>query len=147
MVELATESNEGFFSRKRMSEGPANCWSRRFPSLTVQQSDSRVATLFLAEYERFQTGQEFKLIGKAKNLIEAFHAITPNPPVILLMGWTLSGTDVTQARKSVKAVARDGFRNADNSWVPGVADPNRFLVYFAIFGKMGDELKLIDIQP
>jgi len=43
VVELATESNEGFFSRKRMSERPANGWSRRFPSLTVQQADSRVA--------------------------------------------------------------------------------------------------------
>jgi hypothetical protein len=42
VVELATESNEGFFSRKRMSEGPANCWSRRFPSLTAQQSNSRI---------------------------------------------------------------------------------------------------------
>ena len=42
VIELATESNEGFFRRKRMIEGPANCWSRRFPSLTVQQSDSRV---------------------------------------------------------------------------------------------------------
>ena len=84
-----------------------------------------------------RTGQESKLIGKAKNLVEAFHALRPSPPVVLLMGWTLSGTDVTQARKSVKAVARDGFRSSDNSWVPGVADPYRFLVYFAIFGKYG----------
>jgi hypothetical protein len=33
VVELATESNEGFLSRQRMSEGPANRWSRRFPKL------------------------------------------------------------------------------------------------------------------
>ena len=102
---------------------------------------------FLTEFERFTAGQETKLADKAKNLLEVYHAAEPKPPVVLLMGWATSGTDLTLARKTVAAIARDGFRNQDGKWVAGVASPNRFLLYFAIFGKKGDELQLISIQP
>ena len=131
-----------------INEFPVRVQNSRFIRPDVvwwERTDRRI--VFLAEFERFKPGQETKLVDKAKNLVEAYHAADPKPPVVLLMGWALSGTDLTRARSVASAVARDGFRNAQGTWIPGVAADDRFLLHFAVFGSKGQDLQLLTIQP
>jgi hypothetical protein len=105
--------------------------------------DRQVA--FLAEFERYEDGHDSKLEAKAKNLVETYAAIHPRPLVVLLLTWLFAGTDLKGARPAV-AVAYNGFQVAGNTWIGGMNREHRFLHYFAVFGREGENAKLLRIQ-
>ncbi|MCB1066191.1 MAG: hypothetical protein KDN20_25130 [Verrucomicrobiae bacterium] len=108
------------------------------------RSDKRVE--FLAEFERFKPGKEGVLAQKAENLVHSYQSLDCSPPVVLLLGWALAGTDLTKA-VSASSVAYNGFRYRDGHWVPGLHPDHRFLHYFAIFGQEKDgRLKILRIS-
>ena len=100
---------------------------------------------FLAEFERYEAGQDVKLAGKARNLVETYNALTPNPLVVLLLTWVYAGTDLKGAR-TAGSVAYSGFQNGANKWVRGMHKDHRFLHFFAIFGQQNGQSKLLRIQ-
>jgi hypothetical protein len=107
------------------------------------QSDRQV--IFLAEFERYDLGFEAKLEAKAKNLVETYAAVSPKPTVVLLLTWIYAGTDLKGAR-TAGAVAYNGFQAEGNSWIGGMSSEHRFLNYFAVFGREGENTKLLRIQ-
>jgi hypothetical protein len=114
------------------------------PDAVWWNKDDRQVML-LAEFERYQAGQDAKLQAKAKNLVETYASITPKPVVALLLTWVFTGTDLKGAR-SAGSVAYNGFAGAGKSWIGGMAGDHRFLHYFAIFGREGGNTKLLRIQ-
>jgi hypothetical protein len=101
--------------------------------------------MFLAEFERYDVGQDAKLEAKARNLVETYAAIDPKPMVVLLLTWVFTGTDLKGARKA-GAVAYNGFQGSGNAWIGGMNQGHRFLHYFAVFGREGENTKLLRIQ-
>jgi len=101
--------------------------------------------LFLAEFERYEVGQNTKLEAKAKNLVETYAAIAPKPVVALLLTWILAGTDLKGAR-TASTVAYQGFQRSAGSWISGMNGEHRFLHYFAVFGREGENTRLLRIQ-
>jgi len=114
------------------------------PDAVWWKKDDR-QVMFLAEFERYQAGQDAKLAAKAKNLVETYAAINPKPVVALLLTWVFAGTDLKGAR-AAGTVAYNGFAGTGNSWIGGMGGEHRFLHYFAIFGREGENTKLLRIQ-
>jgi hypothetical protein len=101
--------------------------------------------VFLAEFERYEDGQDGKLAAKARNLVETYAAIDPNPVVVLLLTWVFAGTDLKNARMA-GTVAYNGFQGEGNTWNSGMNRDHRFLHYFAVFGREGECSRLLRIQ-
>jgi hypothetical protein len=101
--------------------------------------------MFLAEFERYELGQDVKLEAKAKNLLETYTTVVPRPVLVLLLTWLYAGTDLKGAR-TAGAVAYNGFQAAGNAWIRGMNPEHRFMHYFAVFGHEGKNAKLLRIQ-
>jgi hypothetical protein len=106
------------------------------------RSDESVA--LIGEFERFQAGQEPKLAGKARNLLETYHALDRKPAAVLLLAWTVVGTDLGRLG-SVRAVGYEGFRSREGKPVPGVEDPTEFILATAIFGQTNGAWRLQEV--
>jgi hypothetical protein len=90
------------------------------------------AVVLLGEFERFESGER-NLIGKARNLLRAHHELGEQPRVLLLVAWTIAGTDL-RGLDEVRAVSHDGFRTSDGLVVPGLGSESKFVLATAVFG-------------
>ena len=100
--------------------------------------------IVLGEFERAEPRKPAKLIEKAKNLLQAHHALSERPRVLLLVGWALAGTDLGDLG-SVRAVMASGFRAADGTPVRGLGQRSVFLLATAVFGDVEGARKLLRV--
>ena len=98
----------------------------------------------LGEFERAEPRKPAKLVEKAKNLLQAHHALGERPRVLLLVGWALAGTDLGDLG-SVRAVMASGFRAADGAPVRGLGRSSGFLLATAVFGDIEGDRKLLQV--
>lgn len=106
------------------------------------KANGRVA--LIGEFERFETGQQSKLADKAKNLLLSFEALDRAPEILLLMPWTLVGTNLS-GNQSACSVAYDGFRE-DGRMVSGIGTDAIFVLAHAIFGRSTDQVRLLEVK-
>lgn len=99
----------------------------------------------IGEFERFETGQNAKLVEKSKNLMLSYEALGRTPPALLLMPWTFAGTDLSSTYLA-RGVAHDGFRADDGRLIHGVGKDATFLLARAIFGETGGLVRLLEVQ-
>jgi len=98
----------------------------------------------LGEFERAETRRPGKRVDKAKNLLQAHHALGERPRLLLLVGWALAGTDLGDPGV-VRAVMASGFRAPDGAPVRGLGRGSTFLLATAVFGDLGGERKLLRV--
>lgn len=101
--------------------------------------------VLLGEFERIDGRGVAKLIDKARNLLEAHHALGEAPRTLLLLGWTLAGTEVGSL-ESVRAVVHDGFRPCGGPAIPGLASDAAFVLGTAVFGEMRGGTRLVEVR-
>ena len=95
----------------------------------------------VGEFERYE-GQELK--DKVRNLLLAHRALGEGPRLLLLMLWTLSGTQV-QPTGEFQSMIRSGFRTPGGIRVAGLEADSRLLVATAILAESGGHLRLKEI--
>lgn len=131
-----------------MSEYPV-----RVPSSGAQQSvrpdvvwweRSSGAAIVLGEFERAEPHKPGKLVDKAKNLLQAHHALGERPRLLLLVGWTLAGSNLGDLG-SVRAVMASGFHAPGSSPVRGLGRRSAFLFATAVFGDVDGNRKLLQV--
>jgi hypothetical protein len=105
-------------------------WSRPNPDVVL-----------LGEFERFDSGQQRNLTGKARNLLRAHYALGERPRVLLLMTWAFAGTNL-RGLEDVRAAAHNGFRTSDGLIVPGLGGGSTFIVATAVFAGSGEQRRL-----
>ena len=89
--------------------------------------------ILLGEFERLDPSNKDKVVEKAKNLIQAHYELGDRPRILILMVWTMVGTDL-DFLKSVQNIANEGFRTNQGKLIPGIGFPNTFMVPAAVFG-------------
>jgi hypothetical protein len=87
----------------------------------------------IGEFERFDPHQKQKLVGKARNLLQIHHEIGDQARILLLLAWTLSGTDMSVLTE-VRALGHNGFRTGNGSFISGLGPGCAFIVAVAVFG-------------
>jgi hypothetical protein len=107
------------------------------------KKDGRVS--LIGEFERFESGQQAKLVDKARNLMLSYDALEHAPRAMLLVPWTLAGTDLS-GNDAARSAAHDGFRAPDGRMIHGVGPEASFLLAHAIFGRSGDRVRLLEVQ-
>jgi hypothetical protein len=107
------------------------------------KADQRVKVI--GEFERFEAGQQAKLVDKAKNLMLSYQALDRHPEALLLVPWTFAGTDLA-GNSAARAVAYDGFRSSKGKMICGVGTEATFLLAHAIFGKSKDNIRLLEVK-
>lgn len=98
----------------------------------------------LGEFERAEPRKPTKLVEKAKNLLQAHHALGERPRLLLLVGWAIAGTDLGDVG-SVRATMASGFRAADGAPVSGLGRSSVFLLATAVFGDNEGDRKLLQV--
>ena len=106
---------------------------------------STSGAVLLGEFERVDGRGVAKLVDKARNLLEAHHALSERPRILLLVGWTLAGTEVG-CLNSVRAVMHDGFRPTGGYAIPGLEHDSRFILGTAVFGDVGGARRLVEVR-
>ena len=101
----------------------------------VWWSKPETEVILLGEFERFDPHQKHKLMNKAKNLLQAHHEIGEQPRILLLMTWTMAGTDMSSLDEA-RTIGHNGFCNADGFVVPGLGPECAFIVAAAVFGSV-----------
>lgn len=99
----------------------------------------------IGEFERFEAGQQAKLVDKAKNLMLSYQALDRSPEAMILVPWTIAGTDLA-GNSAARAVAYDGFRASAGRLIPGVGTEASFLLAHAIFGRSEDNVRLLEVK-
>ena len=99
----------------------------------------------IGEFERFEAGQQAKLVDKAKNLMLSYEALERRPEAMVLVPWTLAGTDLA-GNSAARSVAHDGFRASDGKMIYGIGTEAAFLLAHAIFGRSSDNVRLLEVQ-
>ncbi len=99
----------------------------------------------IGEFERFEMGQQPKLVEKAKNLMLSYQALNRTPEAMVLVPWTLAGTELA-GNSAARSVGYEGFRAADNRMICGVGTEASFLLAHAIFGRTEDSLRLLEVR-
>lgn len=95
----------------------------------------------VGEFERYE-GQELQ--DKVRNLLLAHRALGEGPRVLLMMLWTLSGTQV-QPTVEFQSMIRSGFRTPGGIRIAGLEADSRLVVATAILVKSDGRLRLKEI--
>ena len=98
----------------------------------------------LGEFERFDPRNRAKLVEKAKNLLQVHQQMGNLPRILLLVGWTLAGTDCGSP-DDIRAVVYGGFRPDNAAPVPGLSNESVFVHATAVFGDAGGIRRLLGI--
>jgi hypothetical protein len=101
--------------------------------------------LLLGEFERCEPKKPKKLVEKAKSLLQSHRALGKPPSVLLLVGWTVAGTDVGDLSRVSKVVS-EGFTSVDAGAVPGLRADSRFLLATAVFADFGGSYRLVEVR-
>jgi hypothetical protein len=99
----------------------------------------------IGEFERFHVGQQPKLVDKAKNLMLSYEALDRRPDAMVLVPWTLAGTDLA-GNSAARSMAYDGFRTSAGKQIPGIGTEASFLLAHAIFGTSNDSVRLLEVK-
>lgn len=99
----------------------------------------------IGEFERFEAGQQSKLVDKAKNLMLSYQALGHSPDAMVLVPWTLAGTDLA-GNSAARSVGYEGFRTDDGRMIHGVGTEASFILAHAIFGRAGDNVRLLEVK-
>lgn len=99
----------------------------------------------IGEFERFGAGQQPKLVEKAKNLMLSYEALNRSPEAMVLVPWTLAGTDLA-GNSTARSVAYDGFRASGGSQISGIGTEASFLLAHAIFGNSEGSVRLLEVK-
>ena len=99
----------------------------------------------IGEFERFGAGQQPKLVDKAKNLMLSYEALDRSPEAMVLVPWTLAGTELA-GNSAARSVAYDGFRTSGGKQIPGIGTEASFLLAHAIFGNSNNCLRLLEVK-
>jgi hypothetical protein len=99
----------------------------------------------IGEFERFECGQQSRLVDKAKNLLLSYQALDGAPDVLLLVPWTLAGTNLGE-NHAARAIAYEGFRADDGRLVEGLGTNATFVLAHAIFGQSAGQYRLLEVQ-
>ena len=105
-----------------------------------------VAAALLGEFERFETRNKSKFLDKARNLLLTHHALGAAPRVLLLVGWTLAGTECG-AMEEVRALIHTGFRSESGISIPGLERDSAFVLAAAVFGDQAGKRRLLGVYP
>ena len=100
--------------------------------------------ILVGEFERYDGG-ESKLAEKAKNLLQAHHTLGDAPRVLLLVAWTISGTNVG-TNDNVDRVMHRGFQPKNAPEVPGLSGSSAFVMATAVFGDIDGRRRLLRIR-
>lgn len=106
---------------------------------------ARSEVVLLGEFERVDGRGVAKLIDKARNLLQAHHALGEKPRILLLLGWTLAGTEVGSL-ESVRAVMHEGLRPTGGRAIPGLKDDSAFILGTVVFGDIGGTRRLVEVR-
>lgn len=100
----------------------------------------------LAEFERYETkaAKQILVFDKGRNLLLAHRHLAPAPRLLLLMLWTITGTVPTKLSE-LRNLVHTGFRTTDGLAVPGLDQKSKFVIATAVFGKLGENLRLQEI--
>jgi hypothetical protein len=101
--------------------------------------------VLIGEFERFDAGQQSKLLEKARNLMEAYDALHRKPRVILLVAWTLAGTDLAGSQ-TARLVAFDGVRASDGHYIAALGPETVFVLAYAVFGQSAGQCRLLEMH-
>ncbi len=99
----------------------------------------------IGEFERFEAGQQSKLVEKARNLMEAYESLQRKPRAILLVAWTLSGTDLAGSQ-AARSVAFDGLRGSDGRYIAALGTETAFVLAYAVFGQSSGQYRLLEMH-
>jgi hypothetical protein len=99
----------------------------------------------IGEFERFEAGQQAKLVEKAKNLMLSYQALDRRPEAMVLVPWTHAGTDLA-GNSAARSVAYDGFRSSNGQMICGLGTEASFLLAHAIFGRSEDNVRLLEVK-
>ncbi len=99
----------------------------------------------IGEFERFESGQQTKLVDKAKNLILSYESLNHDPHVMVLVPWTLAGTNLV-GNETARSVAYNGFRGPDGRMISGIGTDASFVLAHAIFGRISEHVRLLEVQ-
>jgi len=99
----------------------------------------------IGEFERFEAGQQTKLVDKAKNLMSSYEALNHSPETMVLVPWTHAGTELA-GNSAARSIAYDGFRNPEGRMIPGVGTEATFILAHAIFGRCEDNVRLLEVK-
>ena len=129
-----------------MNEFPVRIENGRYirPDVVWWARDSGDLGL-VGEFERFVPGQERKLFEKARNLMETYQALGRRPLVLLLMAWTVAGTDLS-GTWAARSVAFEGCQLNGGERIPGLESTRCFVQACAVFGQLGNEQRLLSVQ-
>lgn len=105
---------------------------------------SSAEVVVLGEFERAEPRNPAKLVAKARNLLQAHHALDERPRLLLLLGWAIAGTDLGDIG-AVRAIIGGGFRAADGTPISGLERSSVFLLATAIFGDIKGRRKLLQV--
>lgn len=89
--------------------------------------------ILLGEFERFDPSNKNKIVEKAQNLIQTHYEVGDRPRLLVLMVWTMAGTDLSFL-KNVQKIANEGFRTNDGKLIPGIGSSSTFMVPAVVFG-------------
>ena len=99
----------------------------------------------IGEFERFESGQQAKLVEKARNLLLSYESLDHAPAAMVLVPWTLAGTELA-GNSAARAVAYDGFRNQNGKMIAGVGRDATFVLAHAIFGRSEECVRLLEVK-
>ena len=100
----------------------------------------------LGEFERFEPRNKAKFLDKARNLLITHRALGDVPRVLLLVGWTLAGTECG-AMAEVRSLIHAGFRSNTGATVPGLDQDSAFVLATAVFGDEAGKRRLLGVYP
>lgn len=100
--------------------------------------------IVLGEFERAEPHKPGKLVDKAKNLLQAHHALGERSRLLLLVGWAIAGTNLGDLGP-VRAIMASGFRAPDGSPIRGLGKSSVFLLATAVFGEVNGACKLLQV--
>ncbi len=110
----------------------------------VWWSREKTEVALLGEFERFEPRCKSKFLDKARNLLQAHQALGEGPRILLLVGWTLSGTECG-AMEEVRTLVHTGFRPDNAIPVPGLGAESAFVLATAVFGDQGGARRLLRV--
>ena len=98
----------------------------------------------VGEFERYEEAisQTSRLRARVEDMLLGYHQLGTQPPMVLLVYWTLGKTNLPRADKLIKLLEQ-GFSLPNTSLIPGVASSStRILVYFCPASGTRDNLVL-----
>ncbi len=114
------------------------------PDVAWWERSTREVAL-IGEFERAEPRNATKLVDKARNLLQAHHALGERPRVLVLLAWAMAGTNLGDLA-AVRGVMANGFRTSSGVPVRGLGPRSRFVLATAVFGESEGRSRLLEVH-